>query len=225
MVAACVGAMCCEASASSPQCQSWQVFLITRENFRWTPASGQHEVWTFTGSLVVCCVTVSALVALLWQHLMHYCTILKSRGLRYTKVQPLFARGVCSQCVTCMCLCACAVFQNLVCIHVDNYNFMEIFFPPFLTTTSAAEANSRGRVEAKRSGSLSLSRSLSLSLSLSFCVSPFLCLSPLSLSLSLSFYPSFPLSLIFLRGPDHLRFEPWVDPEPLLSAQVYSNVP
>lgn len=95
------------------------------------------------------------------------------------KGAAIVCRGVCSQCVTCMCLCACAVFQNLVCIHVDNYNFMEIFFPPFLTTTSAAEANSRGRVEAKRSGSLSLSFSLSLSLSF------------LSFSLSLSTPPSF----------------------------------
>lgn len=64
-----------------------------------------------------------------------------------------------------------AVFQNLVCIHVDNYNFMEIFSPPFLKTTSAAEANSRGRVEAKHSGSLSFS-SLCFCLSLSHCCLP-----------------------------------------------------
>lgn len=76
-----------------------------------------------------------------------------------------------------VCMCVFAVFQNLVCIHVDNYNFMEIFFPPFLTTTSAAEANNRGRVEAKRSGSLSLFL-LSLCLSLSLCSLP-----PLSLFL------------------------------------------
>lgn len=126
------------------------------------------------------------------------------------KGATILCEAVCSECVTCLCLCVFAVFQNLVCIHVDNYNFMEIFFPPFLTTTSAAEANSRGRVEAKLSGSLSLFLPLSL------------CCLPL---LSPSLYPSFLLSLIFLRGPDHLRLEPWVDPEPLLSAQVYSNVP
>lgn len=83
-----------------------------------------------------------------------------------------------------VCMCVFAVFQNLVCIHVDNYNFMEIFFPPFLTTTSAAEANNRGRVEAKRSGSLSLFL-LSLCLSLSLCSLP-----PLSLSFSPLLLPS-----------------------------------
>lgn len=30
--------------------------------------------------------------------------------------------------VTCVCVCVFSVFQKLVCIHVDNYNFMEIFF-------------------------------------------------------------------------------------------------
>ncbi len=93
-------------------------------------------------------------------------------------------------------MCVFAVFQNLVCIHVDNYNFMEIFFPPFLKTTSAAEANSRGRVEAKLAGSLSFS-SLSLCLFLSAA-----CL----LSLSLSLF----LSLLLLPSVAHLP--PWPGP-------------
>lgn len=134
---------------------------------------------------------------------------------RCAKVKP--CRTVCSECVTCMCLCVCVCLQfsriwsAFMWIIITLWRF---FFPPFLTTTSAAEANNRGRVEAKRSGSLSLSP---LSVSVSFSL---LSASPLSLSP----HSSFLQSLIFFRGPDHLRLEPWVDPEPLLSAQVCSNV-
>lgn len=82
-------------------------------------------------------------------------------------------------------MCVFAVFQNSVCIHVDNYNFIEIFFPPFLTTTSAAEANNRGRVEAKLSGSLPLFL-LSPFLSLSLCCLPCSVFLPISPSFSRS---------------------------------------
>lgn len=82
-------------------------------------------------------------------------------------------------------MCVFVVFQNSVCIHVDNYNFIEIFFPPFLTTTSAAEANNRGRVEAKLSGSLPLFL-LSFFLFLSLCYLPCCVFLPTSPSFSRS---------------------------------------
>lgn len=121
------------------------------------------------------------------------------------KVQPLLA-----QVKVCVCVCVCLQFPKIQSAFMWIIITLCWFFsPPFLTTTSAAEANSR---KGWRPNFLAL-----------------LCLSLLSVSVSALVITEPPrplaLSLIFLPSSDHLRSEPWVDPEPLLSAQAYSNIP
>lgn len=84
-----------------------------------------------------------------------------------------------------VCTCVFAVFQNLVCIHVDNYNFMEIFSLPSLRPHLQLRQIIE---EGRRPNFLVLSLSFS-----SFCFCPFL--SALCL-LAPSFYLSVSLPLL-----------------------------
>lgn len=94
--------------------------------------------------------------------------------------------------VTCVCVCVFSIFQKLVCIHVDNYNFMEIFFflpLPFLRP----HLQLRQIIEEGWRPNVLLLSSFLLFLFLIF-------LFPFVACLFLHFLPSFPRLLIFFRG-------------------------
>lgn len=142
----------------------------------------------------------------------------------HAKVRPRCAQQsvmsvTCMWTCVCLCLCVCLQFSRIwsafMWIIITLWRF---FFPPFLTTTSAAEANSRGRVEAKLSASPSFS-SLRLFLFLSASA---LSLSPPLFSLlpSVAHLPPWPgpPTLGALGGPRTIAISASVLKRPIMTS-------